>query len=730
MEFTDKYMSNEHKEQYRLALESVDPLSVSPLTISTKQKSPRSPKSSPKSPRSPRSPNAGKQGKQSGSPGGSPLKNQKHSNSGKDGRPKKGGYGGKGTWGGLLDTEDDHYVDPNDPNYVSDEEDKNFAPRTPEKLQEFKKKATIIVEEYFANDDLVSTCNELRELEMPSYHYYFVKKLVSIAMDRRDKEKEMASILLSSFYGDAIDPQQVYKGFQKLVESADDLIVDIPDTVDILALFISRAVVDDILPPSFLTKTMAYLGNDSKGIDVIKRAEKGYLSAPLHAETIERRWGGNKNKTVEDLKVKINDLLVEYIVSGDVKEACRCIKDLNVPHFHHEIVKRAIVMAMEKKQAESSLLYLLKRAFEVGLINSSQISKGFGRIIDLVDDLSLDIPNAKVLLQSLISKGASEGWLCASSLKSLSLHPGKRAIEENTIKAFKKKSESIIQEYFLSGDISEVSLCLEFENSSYIPELNATFVKKLITLAMDRKNREKEMASVLLSSLCFPSDDVVNGFTMLLESAEDTALDNPVVVEDLALFLARAEVDEVLTPQELEEIGSQFSGVNSVGNKVIQMAMSLLKARLSGERILRCWGGGGSSINGWTIEDVKDKIGKLLEEFESGGDKREACRCIKELGMPFFHHEVVKKTLVILMENKNERLWSLLKECFEIGLITMNQMMKGFMRVEECIDDLALDVPDAKKQFESYVARAKVEGWLETSFGVKGTEDKLENGFC
>ncbi|KAL7085619.1 hypothetical protein ACP275_14G291100 [Erythranthe tilingii] len=538
----------------------------------------------------------------------------------------------------------------------------------------------------------------------------------------------MASILLSSLYGDVIDPQQLYKGFQKLVESADDLIVDIPNAVDILALFIARAVVDDILPPSFLTKTMAYLSKDSKGVDVIKRAEKGYLSAPLHAETIERCWGGSKNKTVEDLKAKINDLLVEYVVSGDVTEASRCIKNLNVPHFHHEIVKRAVLMAMEKKQAESRLLELLKRSSEEGLINSSQISKGFSRIIDSVDDLSLDIPNAKVLLQSLISKAASEGWLCASSLKSLSLHPGKKAVEDNTLKAFKKKAESIIREYFLSGDISEVSCCLEFENSFSVAELNAIFVKKLITLAMDRKNREKEMASVLLSSLCFPSDDVVSGFIMLIESAEDTALDIPVVVEDLAMFLARAEVDEVLTPQELEEIGSHFPGVDSIGNKVTQMAISLLKARLSGERILRCWGGGGSCKNGWTIEDVKDKIGKLLEEFEAGGGTREACRCIKELSMPFFHHEVVKKALVVLMENKNNRMWCLLRQCFDMQLITMNQMSKGFVRVGECIDDLALDVPDAKKQFDKFVERAKVEGWLDSSFGVTGSGQDSSSG--
>ena len=64
----------------------------------------------------------------------------------------------------------------------------------------------------------------------------------------------MAAVLLSSLYTDVIEPEQVNKGLSKLLESADDLALDIPDAVDVLALFVARTVVDDILPPAFLTK--------------------------------------------------------------------------------------------------------------------------------------------------------------------------------------------------------------------------------------------------------------------------------------------------------------------------------------------------------------------------------------------------------------------------------------------------------------------------------------------
>lgn len=721
MELNDGFISMERQKSLKVAAESADLTSISHLEINS-PRSPKSPKTS-KSPKSPRTP----RGKNSLNKG-SPVKHNRHSNSGRDGRPKKGGSGGKGTWGGLLEGGDNYRFDPNDPNYDSSQENNQFSPsKAAIDFDEFKKKATVIVEEYFTTDDIISTANELKDLGRPSYHYYFVKKLVSLAMDRHDKEKEMAVVLLSTLYAEVISPPQVYKGFCKLVEASDDLCVDIPDTVDVLALFVSRAVVDEILPPAFLTKEMASITEDSKGAQVIKKAQKGYLSAPLHAEIILRKWGGSKNTSVEDVKTKINDLLIEYIASRDKTEACRCIKDLKVPFFHHDIVKRALILAMERPSAEGLILDLLKMASEEGVINASQIPKGFNRLIDMIDDLSLDIPNARNLLQSLVSKATSEGWLCASSLNSVNIKPENK-VEDETVRDFKTRVMSIIKEYFLTGDIPEVIESLEAETSLPPNTLNAVFIKKLITLAMDRKNREKEMASVLLTSLCFPAEHVVAGFLLLIETAEDTALDIPAVVEVLAMFLARAVVDEAIAPFHLEEIESQCEGPDSIGIKVLNLSRSLLKARLSGERILRCWGGGGSSKTGWDIDDVKDNISKLLEEYDSGGDLREACRCIKELGMPFFHHEVVKKALVNVMEKKNERMWRLLRECYSMCLITADQMMKGFGRVADCMDDLVLDVPDVKKQFKYYVERAKQESWIDSSFPSERPLHSSENG--
>ncbi|KAL5208925.1 hypothetical protein ABZP36_004548 [Zizania latifolia] len=296
-----------------------------------------------------------------------------------------------------------------------------------EEFMRFKRKATTIVEEYFSKDNVTATANELRELRVPCYHYYFVKKLISVAMDRHDREKEMAVVLLSSLYGDVIDRLQVYKGFGKLTESCDDLSVDTPDAVDILAVFVARAIIDDILPPAFLE---------------------------------------NKSITVEEAKAKIDGILEEYLSTGDRGEASRCIRGLKIPFFYHDIVKHALILAIEHgAAAEGHILDLLKLTSDKGIINESQITKGFNRLIDSVDDLTLDVPNARRLLKSIILKASSEGWLCASSLKPLGPEQKKAVVEDDTaVWQFKAKATSIIQEYFLTGDIIEVVSHLEAEN--------------------------------------------------------------------------------------------------------------------------------------------------------------------------------------------------------------------------------------------------------------------------
>ncbi|KAK1359634.1 putative initiation factor eIF-4 gamma, MA3, Armadillo-type fold protein [Heracleum sosnowskyi] len=696
MASSECFLTEEQREMLKIAAQSAEVLSTSPLSPS-KLMSEHFVKAT----------GGGKAGN-----AGNGSRHVRRTHSGKLGRAKKDGGGGKGTWGRLLDTEGESHIDRNDPNYDSGEEPYQLVGSTVrDPLDEYKKAVVSLIEEYFSTGDVDVAASDLRGLGSNEYHPYFIKRLISIALDRHDKEKEMASVLLSALYADVITSKAISQGFLMLLESADDLSVDILDAVDVLALFIARAVVDDILPPAFVTRARNGFLESSNGFHVLQTAEKSYLSAPHHAELVERRWGGSTHVTVEDVKKRISDLLREYVGSGDTSEACRCIRQLGVAFFHHEVVKRALILAMEIRSSEPAILELLREAADEGLISSSQMLKGFARLAESLDDLALDIPSAKKLFRSLVPQAVNGGWLDASFLAS-SDENGVHDKDSEKLKLYKEEAVAIIHEYFLSDDIPELIRSLEDLRA---PEFNPIFLKKLITLAMDRKNREREMASVLISALhieIFSSEDIVDGFVMLLESAEDTALDILDASNELALFIARAVIDDVLAPLNLDEIGSKLPP-NCSGSETVHVARSLLAARHAGERILRCWGGG----TGWAVEDAKDKIAKLLEEYETGGVVSEACQCIRDLGMPFFNHEVVKKALVMAMEKKNDHLLDLLEECYSEGLITTNQMTKGFTRVGDGLDDLALDIPNAKEKFNFYVKHAQKKGWLLPGIG-------------
>lgn len=54
---------------------------------------------------------------------------------------------------------------------------------------------------------------------------------------------------------------------------------------------------------------------------------------------LDNVWGvGGGLRPVKYLVRQMNLLLQEYLSSGDIPEATRCLVELEVPHFHHELV--------------------------------------------------------------------------------------------------------------------------------------------------------------------------------------------------------------------------------------------------------------------------------------------------------------------------------------------------------------------------------------------------------
>ena len=77
------------------------------------------------------------------------------------------------------------------------------------------------------------------------------------------------------------------------------------------------------------------------------------------------------------LPLQMNLLLREYLSSGDKDEAVRCLRELEVPHFHHELVYEAVVMVLERASQRCAIMMsdLLQYMAQVTVITSDQIHK-------------------------------------------------------------------------------------------------------------------------------------------------------------------------------------------------------------------------------------------------------------------------------------------------------------------------------------------------------------------
>jgi hypothetical protein len=102
-------------------------------------------------------------------------------------------------------------------------------------------------------------------------------------------------------------------------------------------------------------------------------------------------------------------LLAEHAASGDAGEAARCWRELGVPLYAHELVKRALDRAATHPAAEGAALDLLASLAASGAVSATQAARGVARFAEGVDDLVLDCPGARAaaarIEKALVSRG-------------------------------------------------------------------------------------------------------------------------------------------------------------------------------------------------------------------------------------------------------------------------------------------------------------------------------------
>ena len=111
-----------------------------------------------------------------------------------------------------------------------------------------------------------------------------------------------------------IQPEQMQKGFLTIVAAVDDLQIDVPDAPDLVANFVARAVVDDILPPAFVDKLPPGMLACSPACDLPRAS-----MSPLALASYVYNMPGNR--TSAQLVLMIDTMVSPCILGTDRRSA-------------------------------------------------------------------------------------------------------------------------------------------------------------------------------------------------------------------------------------------------------------------------------------------------------------------------------------------------------------------------------------------------------------------------
>jgi len=322
---------------------------------------------------------------------------------------KKQGGGGKYTAGkaGESELEGDEVLDPHDPNYDEQEvlqglPSTYFQPSSASltqfassfaDYQRFKDHVLASLPVYLA--EVSSTSDSfpsaqrfavsLKDLDLQDYHYDLVYLLVKWDIEHQaedaDKQRERIVKLFKFLHdhnGCVLTPAQIDCGLRKLFNTLDDLLLRYP---------LSRTIVHQYV-----------LACESAGItentwqDELEELEQ-------QAEVLKDQ------KTDAALKEKLGKMFDAYLKSEDLDALAESIEKLNGPQFHFELVKQAILTALERGNNKSSeLMNQMLAAFTGQLISFDAAQQGIMHLLETCEEIEDEYTNVLCFLSCFVAR--------------------------------------------------------------------------------------------------------------------------------------------------------------------------------------------------------------------------------------------------------------------------------------------------------------------------------------
>ncbi len=154
---------------------------------------------------------------------------------------------------------------------------------------------------------------------------------------------------------------------------------------------------DDVVLTSDLVEPL-----DEKDPLYDETQEKGYVLSSLedpeslNYDPAEGRPVYGPMLTFSEFKLQVQEILQEYFDSCDSDEVIRSIEELQCLEYHPDVVKKAISVSLDKNPRERELISRLLTCLHPSPLSDSDMEEGFNILLDSLDDLTTDVPEARV----------------------------------------------------------------------------------------------------------------------------------------------------------------------------------------------------------------------------------------------------------------------------------------------------------------------------------------------
>jgi MA3 domain len=145
------------------------------------------------------------------------------------------------------------------------------------------------------------------------------------------------------------------------------------------------------------------LDKDDPIYDITEDSDRYVLSSGPGHDTEKRGYDPGTDKevygpllTLVEFKVQVSECIKEYYDSCDADEVIRTIQELGCIEYHAEVVKKCISLSFDKGPRERELTSRLLTCLHPTPLSLEDMEHGFNILLDGLDDLSKDVPDAKV----------------------------------------------------------------------------------------------------------------------------------------------------------------------------------------------------------------------------------------------------------------------------------------------------------------------------------------------